>query len=63
MAENLLAQLSNLRQLFSDAAPDDPKVITDYAWTIVKILLHHTTELDSRTSRQHHTSRCRRSSP
>lgn len=52
MADNLLTQLANLRKLYSEAAPEDPKTISDYAWTIVKVLLQHTTEIDSITARQ-----------
>lgn len=50
--ENLLSQLSDLRQLFAESAPDDPKVVTNYAWIIVKVLLQHTDEIDSVTARQ-----------
>lgn len=52
MTENLLTQLANLRKLFADAAPTDPKVVSDYAWTIVKVLLQHTEEVGSVNARQ-----------
>lgn len=52
MPESLLSQISNLRKLFSEATPTDPKLVSNYAWTIVKLLLQHTEEVDSVTSRQ-----------
>lgn len=52
MPESLLSQLANLRQLFADAAPTDPKVVSNYAWTIVKVLLQHTAEIGSVNARQ-----------
>ena len=52
MKDNLFTQLANLRKLYSEAAPEDPKTISDYAWTIVKVLLQHTAEIDSTTARQ-----------
>ena len=52
MPDSLLTQLQNLRQLFAEALPEDSKTLNDYAWTIVKALLQHTTELDSLTARQ-----------
>lgn len=52
MPDSLLAQLSNLRKMFSETQPEDPKFLTDYAWTIVKVLLQHTAEVDSHTARQ-----------
>ena len=32
--EDILQQLQNLRRLFAEAAPTDPKVIYNYAWSI-----------------------------
>lgn len=52
MSDSLLSQLTNLRRLFSDAAPQDPKVISDYAWTIVKTLNQHVNDVDSVLARQ-----------
>lgn len=52
MPESLLSQLTNLRQLFADAAPTDSKVVSDYAWTIVKVLLQHTEEVGTVYARQ-----------
>lgn len=52
MADNLLTQLANLRKQYSETTPDDPKAISDYAWTIVKALFQHTAEIDSITARQ-----------
>ena len=52
MSESLLSQLSNLRRLFSETAPEDPKVISDYGWTIVKTLNQHIDEVDSVMARQ-----------
>lgn len=52
MCDSLLSQLTNLRQLFAEAAPTDPKVISDYCWTNVKMLLQHTEELGSTAARQ-----------
>lgn len=52
MPDTLFSQLTNLRKLFAEAAPSDVKVINDYGWTIVKMLLHHASELDSTTCRQ-----------
>lgn len=52
MSDNLLSHLQNLRALFTDAAPEHPKVISDYAWTIVKALLQHIDEIDSYSARQ-----------
>lgn len=51
MNDNLFSQLANLRKLFSEVTPDDPKVISDYAWTIVKVLLQHTDEVSSINAR------------
>lgn len=51
MDTNLLSQLSELRTRLAEV-PGDSKQIYDYAWTIVKALLQHTTELDSLTARQ-----------
>lgn len=52
MAENIIPQLTNLRKLYAEAAPTDPKVISDYVWTIVKAILQNGDEIDSVTSRQ-----------
>ena len=45
-------QLYQLRQLFSDAAPTDPKVINDYAWIIAKALIHEQEQMGSVECRQ-----------
>lgn len=37
-SDNILQQLQNLRQLFAEAAPTDPKVIYNYAWIIAKCI-------------------------
>lgn len=52
MADNLLSELTNLRKLFAEVAPEDPKVISNYAWTIIKVILLHCSELGSTTARQ-----------
>lgn len=52
MAENIISQLTNLRKLYTEAAPTDPKIISDYVWTIVKAILQNGDEIDSVTSRQ-----------
>lgn len=52
MNDSIIPHLANLRKLFAEAAPEDSKVISDYAWTIVKALVQHTTEIDSHTARQ-----------
>lgn len=52
MSDNLLTQLTNLHKLFAEAAPTDPKVINDYAWTVAKQIFLHIKEIDSLTSRQ-----------
>lgn len=52
MPESLLSQISNLRKLFSEVTPTDSKVVSNYAWTIVKLLLQYTEEVDSVTARQ-----------
>lgn len=52
MPESVLSHLVDLRKAFSEAAPEDPKVISDYAWTVVKVLLQHSDEIDSTMARQ-----------
>lgn len=52
MAESIVSHLTNLRKLYLEASPTDPKVISDYVWTIVKAMLQHGDEIDSVTSRQ-----------
>lgn len=52
MADLLLHQLRHIRQLFYEAAPEDPKTINDYGWTVAKALLQHTAEIDDITCRQ-----------
>lgn len=52
MADNLLSELSNLRKLFAESAPEDPQIISNYAWTIIKVILQHCSELGSTTARQ-----------
>lgn len=50
--DHILVHLTNLRSLYAEATPSDPKTISDYAWTIVKALLQHCEEIDSVTARQ-----------
>lgn len=50
--QSLLQQVQNLRALFREAAPSDPKVINDYAWLIVKLLNAQMAELGSNYCRQ-----------
>lgn len=52
MSDTLQSQLTNLHQLFKDASPTDPKVISDFGWTVVKILTQQAENIDSFTSRQ-----------
>lgn len=52
MSDSLHSQLANIRNLFADAAPTDPKMVSNYAWTIVKVILQHCSELGSTTARQ-----------
>lgn len=50
-SENLFHQLQQLRELFAEAAPTDPKVINNYAWIIVKAInseLHRLGSVESR---------------
>lgn len=49
---SLIEQLQNLRALFRDATPTDPKVINDYAWLMVKLLNAQVETLGSVHSRQ-----------
>lgn len=50
--DDLRQQLTNLRQLFADAAPTNPGVIENYAWTILKVLLHNGDIVSPKDSRQ-----------
>lgn len=52
MSDSLQSQLKNLHLLFADALPSDIKVITDYAWTVVKQLNANAKDVDSLTCRQ-----------
>ena len=51
-SENIIQQLNNLRQLFADALPNDPKTIKDYAWIIAKALNREHESLGSLKCRQ-----------
>lgn len=51
-SENIIQQLSNLRQLFADALPTDSKTINDYAWIIAKALNREHERLGSIRCRQ-----------
>lgn len=51
-ARELNAQLEHLRKCFNEAASTDPKVIDDYAWTIVKVLLSNAESVDPKRARQ-----------
>ena len=51
-SDALLPQLQQLRQLFAEAAPSDPKVISDYAWIIAKALIREHEALGSVECRQ-----------
>lgn len=48
----IISQLADLRKLYAEAQPEDPRVINDYAWTMVKALLHNTSDIDSVTARR-----------
>lgn len=50
--ESLAAQLATARKLFSEVSTDDRKVLSDYGWTFVKVLLQNISEIDSLTARQ-----------
>lgn len=45
-------EITNLRKLFAEAEPTDPKVLSNYGWTLVKVLLNHAAEIDHITARQ-----------
>ncbi|MCQ2259141.1 MAG: hypothetical protein MJZ41_14315 [Bacteroidaceae bacterium] len=51
-SESLGAQLATARKLFSEVSTDDRKVLSDYGWTFVKVLLQNISEIDSLTARQ-----------
>lgn len=52
MENELIAQLTQLRALYTEAVPTDPTLINDYAWLIVKALNHETDQLGSVMCRQ-----------
>ena len=52
MSESIVSQLATARKLFSEVSTADPKVTSDYGWTLVKALLHNLLEIDSVTARQ-----------
>ncbi len=52
MSESIVSQLATARKLFSEVSTADPKVTSDYGWTLVKALLHNLSEIDSVTARQ-----------
>lgn len=52
MSESIVSKLATVRKLFSEASTDDPKVISDYGWTLVKALLHNLSDIDTLTARQ-----------
>ena len=52
MEEDLVVQLRELQKLFADAAPEDGKIIEEYAWTICKVLNRNSDKLSSLYCRQ-----------
>ena len=52
MDETISEQLSNLRQLYAEAAPTDEKLACEYAWIIVKALNDHSQTIGPRASRE-----------
>lgn len=52
MSESIASQLTTARKLFNEISTNDPKIISDYGWTIVKAILQNLSEIDSITARQ-----------
>ncbi|MCQ2244975.1 MAG: hypothetical protein MJZ32_12055 [Bacteroidaceae bacterium] len=52
MPESIVSQLATARKLFNEISTNDPKIISDYGWTIVKAILQNLSEIDSITARQ-----------
>ncbi|MDO5447106.1 MAG: hypothetical protein Q4F34_04930 [Prevotellaceae bacterium] len=52
MEEDLAVQLRELQKLFADAAPDDRRVVEEYAWTICKVLNRESEKLSPLYCRQ-----------
>lgn len=52
MEESIVSKLTTARKLFAETVTDDPRVVSDYGWTIVKALLQNLSEIDSVTARQ-----------
>lgn len=52
MPESLLIQMKNLHRIFTETIPEDPKIVRDFAWTVVKQLNANAEEIDSLTCRQ-----------
>lgn len=50
--DNFLQQLQDLRKLYADALPEDPRIVEQYAGTICKAILKHPEEIGSTMCRR-----------
>lgn len=52
MPDSLQSQMKNLHRVFREVTPEDPKVVRNFVWTVVKQLNANAEEIDSLTCRQ-----------